>query len=585
MPATKSFTNAEIAEMLREIAVAYDALGENRFKIIAYNRAAETIAHHPQPVRDVWEQGTLTDLEGVGPAIAQHLDELFTTGEVSHFTKVKQGFPKGMFTLLKVSGIGPKSAYKLATELDISTIEELRTALESGAVATLEGFGEKSTEELLKGIEDVEKRQDRILLADALAQAEALREALFGLPQVERVDFLGSLRRRAPTIGDIDLAAAVTHDPEQVIEVFTSLPLVDRVLAAGRAKAMVLLASGTQADLRVQAPGGYGAQLQYFTGSKYHNIALRSYALKKGLSLSEYGIKEVKTGELREYATEEAFYEALGLAWIPPELREERGEIPAAERGELPVLIETSDIKGDLHIHSDFKTSSPLDAGTDPLDQIIAAAQDKDYDYVGISDHSPRISNHTAEEIARELALRRAALSKLLYPGSKPRVLIGLEVDIFADGSLNIPDELMTELDYTIVSVHGGHRQSAAEMTERILSGLAHPNVRILGHPTGRKLLQRPGYEADWERIFTYCAAHGIFVEINASPERLDLPDDLIMEAANTGVRFIINSDAHSVQGLDNMPFGVSTARRGWLTAAQVINTLPPQEFLAALQA
>lgn len=584
MPRLKNVSNKDIAQMLREISAAYEAKGENRFKVIAYNRAADSLEHASEDIKDIWETGKLDSLPGVGGSISQHLDEFFKTGKVKHFEQVKRGLPSGMFEILKVPGIGPKSAYKISKKLKVKSIKELKRACNEGKIATLEGFGDKSQEEILKGIAEIEKRSGRILLPAAYAAAQKIITEIKGIPGVERIDPLGSLRRMVPTIGDVDIAVATRKNTKKVVETFINMKDVQRVLAAGEAKASVLLKSGIQADLRVQNPDSYGAQLQYFTGSKHHNIALRTYAQEKGLSLSEYGIKNLKSGKLEEVATEEEFYRKLGLDWIPPELREDTGEIETALKHKLPKLVELKEIKGDLHVHSDFKTSSPLDSGKDPLEEVLKRAQELKYEYVGFADHAPRITSQSSGSIRGELNKRKAYIENYSYSFKNIRVLIGLEVDIFSDGSLCLPDEILKSLDYSIASVHSAHRQSKEKMTERLLSALKNPYVNVFGHPTGRLLGEREAYDADWEKIYKFCTEKNIFVEINAHPIRLDIPDMMAKEAKKYGVKFIIGTDSHSLESFDFMRFGVAVARRGWLAKKDIVNTSGFGDFVKAIE-
>jgi len=577
-------SNKAISQLLLEVSAAYEAKGEDRFRISAYIKAADAVEHSAIDIKDLWEQGRLNDLPGVGTAISQHLDEYFKTGRVKHFIKVKKGLPPGMFEILKVPGIGPKSAFKIARKLNITSIKDLKTYCIKGKLALLEGFGEKSQNDILRGIAELEGRSDRILLPIAHETAQKIIAKLKDIEGVTRIDPLGSLRRMVPTIGDVDIAVATRNNPQNVIDVFVNIKEVERILAAGKAKASVLLKSGIQVDLRVQDPEGYGAQLQYFTGSKHHNIHLRKFAQEKGLSLSEYGIKDIKTGKIKKVRTEEKFYKILGLDLPPPELREDTGEIEAANIQKLPKLIISSDIKGDIHVHSDFKTSSPFDYNSDNLNDLLIKAKELNYEYLGFSDHSPRTSIRNVINIVSELKRRKRYIEEISYSHNPIRVLIGLEVDINADGSLCLPDEILKSLDYCIAAVHSAHKQPKNKMTERIINALKCPYVTVWGHPTGRLLGKRDAYDTDWEKIYKFCAEKEILIEINANPMRLDLPDMMVKAAKYFGVKFIIGTDSHSISSMGFMRYGISVARRGWLEKKDVANTLGYKEFIKAIE-
>lgn len=582
-------TNQQIAEMLKEIAAAYEVKGEDRFRIAAYRRAADAVEHASSDLKDLWEGGQLTEIPGIGKALVEHLDEYFRHGKVAHFERVKRGLPRGMFDLMKVPGVGPKSAYKIARLLKVGSIADLKKVCEEGRVAQLPDFGEASQADILKGIAVVERRGNRVLLPVAEGVAQEVMAVLTRVAGVKRADALGSLRRRVPTVGDIDLAVATTRPP-LAIKAFVEMPEVVRVLAQGEAKASVVLKSGYQVDLRVQAPSSYGAQLQYFTGSKEHNIHLRKLAQERGLSLSEYGIKEVRqtrrvsldpTGlkNVKSFATEEEFYQALGMPWIPPELREDRGEIEAALEKTLPELVELEDIRGDLHVHSNFPLEESHDPGTASMGEIAEKAAALGYEYIALGNHSPSVSRHTPAQVVGLLKQKNKEIESLQSRFPSLKLLNVVEVDILTDGQLALDDGALSLLDLVIASTHSSFLQSRAKMTERVLRALQNPRVHIFGHPTGRLVQEREGYELDWEVIFRACLELGKVLEVNAYPKRLDLPEELVREAVRRGVKMVINTDAHDLSQLDLMRYGVDNARRGWAQKEDILNTLPWRQF------
>lgn len=583
------FTNKEIAKLLREIAAAYEIKDKNRFRVSAYNKAADSVEHASMEAKDLWDEGRLDEIPGVGKNIAAHLDELFRTGKVKHFTEVKKGVPAGMFNILDVPGMGPKTAYKLAKELKIGDVDDLKNAAEEGKIAGLKGFGEQSQNEILKGVREYKRRSGRILLPDAYKEAQKIIRVLERVPGVLRVDALGSLRRMVPTVGDIDLAVA-SDDPDAVVETFVKMKGVKRVLAKGSAKASVVLSNNYQVDLRVQSPKGYGAQLQYFTGSKNHNIHLRKVANEMGLSLSEYGIKSVNESMsqgVKEFPTEEEFYEYLGMDWIPPELREDTGEIEAAMEHQLPDLVELEDIKGDLHLHCipNFRTSH--DEGQSSKEEIIDKAAELGYEYVCLGNHNPSVSGHNEQDVKKIVEAKSKEIEQLRYSVGRKRgikLLNMFEIDLLSNKSLAISNEILRRIDVVVASVHSSMRQSRKKMTERVLEAIKNPYVHIIGHPTGRLLLEREGYELDWGKVFAACKEHDKILEINAHPSRLDLPDPLVREAVNRGVKLAVNTDAHVAAAMDLMGFGVAVARRGWAGKGDIVNTLPWSEFKRLLK-
>ena len=588
-------TNKEIARILREVAAVYEVKEDDHFRVAAYNKAADSVEHFSLEAKDLWDEGKLDEIPGVGKGIASYLDEYFKTSKVEHFESLKRNMPTGMFTLLDVPGIGPKSAYKLSKELKIKSVEGLQKAAERGKIAELETFGEQSQKEILKGIREYQRRSDRLLLPEAYEIAQKIIEFLEPIPGVKRVDALGSLRRMVPTVGDVDLAVAVTG-PKIVVKAFVGMKDVKKVLAEGSVKASVVLKNGRQVDLRVQDPKSYGAQLQYFTGSKNHNIHLRKVANERGLSLSEYGIKSLKTKKqenkktngVTAFATEEAFYEYLGMDWIPPELREDAGEIEAALRQAqgkpegLPNLVKLEDIKGDLHLHCipDFRPSH--DPGISTMEEIVEKAADLGYEYVCLGNHNPSISQYKSKDVIEIIKEKRAKIVQLNDTVGKKRgikILNSLEVDLLASKKLALENEALELLDIVVAGIHSSMRAPREEMTERLLVAIENPYVHIISHPTGRLLLEREGYDLDWDKIFGACLKYGKILEINAQPKRLDLPDTLVREAVKKGVKLAINTDAHHHEDMEMMRFGVANARRGWAEKKDIVNTLSWSDF------
>ena len=573
----KYFSNKEIAKLLREISAAYEARGENRFKVVAYDSAATSIEHTTSELKDLWEEGKLSTISGFGKSIQGHLEELFKTGKVKHFDSVKKNLPTGMFSLLDIRGLGPKSAYKLAKELNIKNTQDLQEAAKEGKIRKIAGFGEKSEQEILTAISELSlKTTDRYLLTEAFPVAERVLNYLRSHKNCERAEPLGSLRRMVATVGDIDIAVA-SGNPKTIIEHFKRFKEISRILDAGPRKSSVLLLNGMHLDLIVQKARAFGALLQHFTGSKNHNIRLREYALKKGMSVSDYGIK-VK-GKLKEFKTEEEFYNFLGMDYIIPEMREDTGEVEAAVSGKLPEVIEIKDIKGDIHLHSSYRIEPSHDLGANSFEEIISEAKKLGYQYVGLSDHSPGFSTHTKTQIIDLIKKRSENIEQLKTSSKNIKVLNLLEIDILANGELSVPEEGLKILDGAIAGIHSSHRHDKKMITKRMMVAINSPYVQVISHPTGRLLNQRDSYEADWPVIFKACQRTATILEINAFPNRLDLTDTLVREAIKQGVKLIINSDAHTIEQMDNMRFGISVARRGWAQRKDIANTLPWVEF------
>lgn len=585
----KFFSNKEIAKLFREVAAAYQVKGDDYFKIIAYDKAADSVEHATSELKDLWDDGRLDTVPGLGKSIQSHLDELFRTGKVKHFKEVKKGLPPGMFELLDVPGMGPKNAYKLAKALKIASVKDLEVAAHAGKIRQLPGFGEKSEQDILASIFEYQGRTKRHILPLAFATAQRVLDHLRLAKACIRAEPLGSLRRMVATVGDIDIAVA-SDEPGEIINHFKTFREVARVLEAGSRTSSAVLKSGIQIDLMVQPPDAFGALLQHFTGSKNHNIHLRELALKKGFSLSEYGIK-VK-GKLKKFRKEEEFYRFLGIDFIEPELREDTGEIEAALRsaqgkpGGLPKLVNLEDIKGDIHLHSNYPIEPSHDLGENSFDEIIARAKSLRYEYIGLSDHSPGHSTHNKKQMTDLIKARTQKIdqlkSSILRSKTSLRnfgILNLLEIDILVSGELSVPEEGLKLLDGSIAGIHSSHRQDKKTMTKRMLVACQSPFVQVISHPTGRLLQNRESYEVDWPKIFDACVKTKTMLEINSWPNRLDLPDVLVREAIKFGVKLVVNSDSHQIDQMDNMMFGVAVARRGWATAENIANTLPWVEF------
>ncbi|HLD01924.1 MAG TPA: hypothetical protein VJC10_03530 [Patescibacteria group bacterium] len=577
-------SNREIAMLLKNVAAAYAIKNEQkyRFQIIAYQKAADAIESSTSEVGDLIQDNKLNTLSGVGSSIQASLQELIKTGKVKHFQEIMEDVPKAVFPLLNIPSFGPKKAYKLVTHFklnnDKTVIEDIEKIARTGKIADLEGFGEKSQSEIVKAIAEFHSgttKNVRMVLPFAQELAEKIITYLKQSPDVLEAYPLGSLRRQKSTIGDVDIAVA-TNKSQAVIEHFVNYPYKERVLEKGTVTAGLLVSGGKHIDLMVQPPDRFGSLLQHSTGSKQHNIHLREYALKKGLSLSERGIKKLdaKTDTIEKFKTEEAFYNALGLDWMPPEIREDTGEIEAALSHTLPKLVELSDIKGDFHLHSSFPIEPSHDMGKDTMEIMIEKAKKLGYKYLGFSEHNPSLSKHTKEQIYSILAKRREKIEHLNMVQKSVRVFSLLETDILPNGSLAIDDKAAAYLDATLVSIHSVFGMDKKTMTKRVLTGLSHPKAKILTHPTGRLLNQRNGYELNWEEVFLFCKEQSKAVEINAFPNRLDLPDELVREALKYGVKFFIDTDSHAVEQMDMMRYGVSVAQRGWATKDDIMNTL-----------
>lgn len=593
----REMTNAELAKLLRHVAAAYSIKDEKKhyFQIIAYKKAADAIESSSTQLSDQYKEGKLDEIPGIGPSIKEHLIDIFTTGKSKHFDTILSIVPASMFPLLDIPSFGPKKAFKLVSVFNLenpdTVIQDLQKIGKQGKIATLDGFGAKSQQDILQAISEYGMGVDkssRMVLPYASEIADKIVSYMKRCPDVKEVQTLGSMRRKKETIGDIDLAVATTH-PEKVLEYFINYPYKDRVLEKGDATASILISGGKHIDLMVQRPESFGSLLQHFTGSKEHNIKLREYALKKGFSLSEYGIKKIneenKSKKVREaqetktYDTEEKFYNALGLDWIPPEIRENTGEIESALNHTLPTLVELKDIRGDFHLHSSFPIEPSHDMGQDTIETMTKYALDHGYHSIGFSEHNPSQKNHTPKQMKQLVEKRNEEIDRVQKSIKNIRIYKLLETDILPNGNLAIDESVLSILDATIVSVHSSFSMDATKMTDRVIKGLTHKKAKIFAHPTGRLLNQRPGYDLKWNDIFDFCKIHNKALEINAWPYRLDLPDMLVKRAIQAGVNLMIDSDSHAVNQMTLMKYGVDVARRGWCEPKNIINTWPQEKI------
>ncbi len=557
-------SNVEIASMLYELAEIMDLKGDV-FKRNAYRRAAQSVENLDDEVSVYRAEGRLESIPGVGKAIAQKIAEMLDTGGLKALDELRAEFPSGVVELMRVPEIGPKTAMVLYRELGVKDLNGLRQAAEQHRIRALKGFGERSEEAILRGIELVQGQGGRMLLGKALPIAEEVADYLRenGL---DEVSVAGSLRRWKETIGDIDLLVG-TDDPLRAMALFTSYPRVTEVVAKGPTRSTVRLADGTQVDLRAVPRSSYGAALQYFTGSKEHNVVMRRLAIQQGFRLNEYGLFRRDGGERVAGADEAEIYRTLGLDPMPPEMREGRGEIEAAAAHRLPELVREEDILGDFHVHT------VMSDGKATMREIALEARRRGYRYIGVTDHSRSL--HIAHGVAIDDLLASVEEARQLTDELGIAVLRGAEVDILEDGSFDYPEEVLSELDYVIGSVHSGFKMGRKEMTERLLTAFTCRELNILGHPSGRLIGRRQAYEADMDRIIEEAARTGVLLEVNGSIERMDLNDVHCRKAKEAGAMVALSTDAHRLSHLDNIRYAVHTARRGWLEKENVLNTLP----------
>ncbi|MCS6774808.1 MAG: DNA polymerase/3'-5' exonuclease PolX [Anaerolineae bacterium] len=576
-------SNQQLADLFNDIADRLEIQGEVVFKVRAYRTAAENIASHPRPLAELWAEGKLDEVSGVGKEIAKKIDELMRTGQLAFYERLRAEVPDGVAALLRVPGVGPKRAKEFWEKLGVDSIEALEAAARAGKLRALPRMGERAEQSILAGIDALKRRAvGRFRLGDVRPLAERLIAALRAVPSVYAVEAAGSLRRGKETIGDLDLLVA-TDDPAPVIRAFLEQPGVAQVLAAGETKASVRLENGLQVDIRALSPRVWGTALQYFTGSQQHNIRIREIAQRQGFSLNEYALTRLADGAEEQFADEASLYARLGMAWIPPELREDRGEIEAAlaagPGGQVvPDLVALADLRGDLQMHTAWSD------GTGDVMGMARAAIALGYEYILITDHTAGLgiaNGLTPSRLADQRREIDAVNAQLLREGVRFRVLQGAEVEVRSDGSLDLPDEALAQLDLVQIALHTGLNQPREKITARVLRALENPFVHILGHPSGRLLNERDGADCDWEAVFQAAKARGVALEINSDPARLDLSDVLARRAAELGCWLSISTDAHAPEGLSSITYGITVARRAWVPARQVINTWPLERLLA----
>jgi DNA polymerase (family 10) len=582
--------NVEIAHLLSKYADLIEIQGADLFRIQAYRNAARTIESLSQPVAQLLDEGKdlkKLKLPGIGKSMAEHIEEIVKTGTLGTLSELRKKLPATLDELLEIEGLGPKRTKQLYEKLGISSVKKLEEAIASGKLESLAGFGKKSIEKISRGIQNLEKRPKRFKLIDADQLVRPLVEYLHKGGNIEQLEVAGSYRRRMETVGDIDILAA-SENAKAVMQRFQTYPEVERMIAAGTTRGTMILRSGLQVDLRILPRRSYGAALHYFTGSKAHNIAVRTLGVERGLRISEYGIFRVPKGKKAEEvgveegerlggAKEEDVFQCVSMDWVPPELRENRGEIQAAQKHKLPELIVLEDIRGDLHLHSKW-----TDGNSTILD-LVRACKERGYQYCAITDHSKAVrvaGGLTAEDFKKQRKEIEQARAKV----AGITVFTGCEVDILPDGSLDLPDELLDELDVVVAAVHSKLDMNQSDMTKRVLRALANPAVNILAHPTGRLINERESSTIDLEQVFHAAKEHDVAVELNAQPDRLDLNDVHLLRAREIGVKISINTDAHNTGQIQFIKYGIDQARRGWLEKRHVLNAMARPQFEAWLK-
>ena len=566
-------TNEQIAELFENMGSLLEMKGDTVFKIRAYQRAARTIGQLSSPLATAVENGEdLTKIPGVGKAISEKIAEYISTGQVSAYERLVEELPSGVLDLKEIPGVGPKMAMAISQQLGISTVDGVAEAAADGRLATLPRMGKRAAEGILRHINAFKEMGGRTPIGEALPVAEEVMNALREqCPEIDQLFPVGSLRRWEETIGDIDLIGT-SPNPESVGDALVALPMVKDVLVHGPKKTSVVVESGIQIDLRIAEPEAFGAMLQYFTGSQQHNIRLRDFANRQGLSLNEYGITNTETGQVEEFADEETFYARLGLPWMPPELRTGLYEVDSGLEGMLPELVVATDLKGDLHLHSEWSD------GNDSIELMVEAAAAQGYEYMALTDHSQGLgvaNGLTVERLESQIRLLREMQEKYVIT-----ILCGSECDIRASGEMDFPDEMLAQLDVVVASVHSAMGQDQATMTARMIKAIEHPSVTIIGHLTTRLLGQREPVEFDLEAVLQAARDTGTALEINASPERLDLRDTHAYRAREMGIPLVINTDSHHHTHLDKRRFGVAVARRAWCRPEDILNTMSGEEFL-----
>jgi DNA polymerase (family 10) len=567
--------NQEVAKILHDISVLLDIKGESRFRVVAYEEAARRIEGWPEPIEEVWKNGKLEDIPGIGQSIASKIAEYLATGKMTYYEELTKEIPPELIELTEIPGVGPKIARLLYEQLGIKTPEDLEKAIREKKLRNLPRLGAKSEEKIARGLEMFRRKTGRMLLGQALPLVEGIVALLRERTGVEKISPAGSIRRMKETIGDIDILVASSR-PQLIMDVFVALPQVREVLAKGDTKSSIVTHEGIQVDVRVVEEECFGAALQYFTGSKAHNIKLREIALKKGFKVNEYGIFRLDTNERVGGEREEDIYEILGMEWIPPELREDQGEIECALEKKLPVLVDMKDIRGDLHVHSYWSD------GVASIEEMAQAALARGYQYLAICDHTQSLavaSGLTPEEVhEREKEIRR-------WNERHPELLVlnGVEANILSDGSLDFPDKELALLEVVVAGLHSGLTQKEEKILKRLELAMKNPYVQIISHPTGRIIGKREAYEVNCDVLFAMAKATHTSLELNAQPERLDLRDVDARKAAQEGIKIVISTDAHDPGSLEYMRYGVAQARRAWLRKEDVLNTFGREELLEFL--
>jgi len=566
-----TITNSELARIFNEIGDMLEIQGEVVFKAVAYRRVADVIERYPEDVAALFRRGEPPKLPGAGAALTAKLAELSETGRLEYHQRLRAQVPDGLLDMLQVSGVGPRTVKLIHAELGIESLESLRAAAESGSLRAVKGLSARTEQNILDGIDRIERRSTRLLIHEADALVAMLVDHLRDVRGVHRIEPAGSLRRRRSTIGDLDVLAAV-DDPAAVIAALDGMPEVEKIISAGVDKSSIILRDGPRVDLMVCPPETWGTHLVHFTGSKDHNITLRGMALDRGWSLSEKGFKVLETGELLLDAEEVDVYERLGLPWIAPEMREGDGEIAAALAGTLPVLVTGADVRGDTHTHSDWTD------GVDSIDVMARAARDLGHEYIVLTDHSPSLGVARGL-IPERVEEQRSEIARLNGELAPFRILHGTELEIRADATLDYSDELLARFDIVIASIHTGRGQSSEQLTRRAIAAIEHPHVDVLAHPSGRIVNRRDALPLDWPRVFEAAARTGTALEINGSP-RLDLDDTLARAAGRAGARLTLASDAHRTEELIQQRYAVDIARRAWLGPDQLLVTRTAEQLL-----
>jgi DNA polymerase (family 10) len=580
-----TLTNREIADIFETVADMLQIKGESIHRVLAYRRAGETVRELARDLHAIAAEGILTDLPNIGDTLAEKINEMLDTGKLTFYEKLAAEVPPGVVDILRVNGVGPKKAQLFWKQVNITTLAQLEEAAHAGKLRDLPGMGEKSEKKIIEALESLKRQATgRTPIGDALPIAQSILARLLALPGVTRGELAGSLRRGRPTIGDVDILIE-SDNAQPIMDTLVAMQEVARVLGHGPTKSSVELHSGLQVDVRVLPKARWGTALQYFSGSQAHNIRMRELALAKGLSLNEHALSPVdSTGTIIEDApkiycpTEEEVYAAVGLPWIPPELREDQGEIETALKGELPTLITLADIQADLHMHTTWSD------GKLSVRSMAEAALARGRKYIVITDHSRSLGIANGLSIERLLEQQAEVRRVDAEMNGRIRVFHGTEMDINADGSLDFPDEVLAQLDFVIASLHVSLRQERAQITQRLLNAVNNPHVDLIGHPRAQQIPDREPVNADMDTVFEAARKTGVAMEINANPRRLDLEAPYARRAWQLGIPLAINTDAHAEDQMDMMPFGVMTARRGWVTAAAVVNTWSLERFIAWIQ-